>query len=201
MVRRRTGGAKINEEITPRLSKWLTTFSENLRFLRYSKKLNQKEFAAKIGLGSCGPPISQYECGHRFPHLYTYLRIVEFFERSPGDLFERLFPYKEMPSLNIIYLPEGCPIVAHETYIDTARWIETPTYTRDLEVKVLNRTGNDYSNVLLPPPHGIEFVLGQLELSEVNSLEQLRGKPVTAYYQMSVQGEMKGIAIHWRSRS
>ncbi|MBI4980075.1 helix-turn-helix transcriptional regulator [Candidatus Woesearchaeota archaeon] len=187
--------SKDEKELTPQVSQWLKNLSDNLGYLRRQRHLKQKEIAELLKVRRSF--VSMIETGLRAPSLLTYLRGIELFERDPGELFVRTLAEGSSFQLYPLHLPEQPPLFAYDTYLDRAQWLDSPA--SQLEVKVHTPPDRDYPHTLtLPPPQSIDFAFTQLGL-ELTALEQLKGKPVTAYYQISPPEKEKLIAIRWRS--
>ena len=63
----------------------MQTFSSNLRMIRKSKGMTQKELAGELGYQYNGI-ISTWERGISFPDLKTFMRLIDALECSPNDL-------------------------------------------------------------------------------------------------------------------
>lgn len=64
----------------------MKTFGDNLKIIRKSNKLSQKEFAIKMKTSQ--QRVSEWECNKVEPTLYNILRIIKVLETSFDDLTE-----------------------------------------------------------------------------------------------------------------
>ena len=64
----------------------MRTFGDNLKIIRKSNKLSQKEFAIKMKTSQ--QRVSEWECNKVEPTLYNILRIIKVLETSFDDLTE-----------------------------------------------------------------------------------------------------------------
>ncbi len=64
----------------------MKTFGDNLKIIRKSNKLSQKEFAIKMKTSQ--QRVSEWECNKVEPTLYNILRIIKVLETSFDDLIE-----------------------------------------------------------------------------------------------------------------
>lgn len=65
----------------------MTSFAENLKFLRQQRKLSQEALAKALGLNRGN--IASYEKGSAEPNLRNLLRILTFFKVDLRDMLER----------------------------------------------------------------------------------------------------------------
>ena len=66
----------------------MDSFGENLKVLRKLNKLNQKEFAVKMG--TTQQRVSEWECNKVEPSLYNILRIIKVLNTTFEELTEGL---------------------------------------------------------------------------------------------------------------
>jgi transcriptional regulator with XRE-family HTH domain len=63
-----------------------TPIQNNLRTLRVSAGLSQKEVATGLGL-NCADRISEWECGVRYPNVKNLYKLARFFGVSVDELY------------------------------------------------------------------------------------------------------------------
>ena len=66
----------------------MKTFGENLKYYRKLNKLNQNDFANRIG--TTQQRVSEWECDKVEPSLYNIIRILGVFEITFEELIEGL---------------------------------------------------------------------------------------------------------------
>jgi transcriptional regulator with XRE-family HTH domain len=64
----------------------MDSFGENLKVLRKLNKLNQKEFAVKMG--TTQQRVSEWECNKVEPSLYNIIKIIKVLNTSFDELTE-----------------------------------------------------------------------------------------------------------------